>query len=351
MNESQASNAQQATGQADTEATDFKASHVARDWKHSAPLLGCRFDPTGRYVFATSMDNTIQRWDLAEDQHATFAGHQSWLRSIGFSTDGATMYSAGYDGKLCFWPATAQQEGDAPIQPTREIEAHAGWIRWLAVHPDGEIVATAGNDLGINLWSAKSGELVRSLAGHQKHIYSLLFHPAGEWLLSGDLTGVIHQWEIASGSLVRSFDAKPLHTYHGGQQVDYGGVRCMTLSCDGQQLACGGLHKATNPFAGVQEPLVLVLDWETGKQVRTHETTEIPRGIVWRLVYELDGTLIGGVGGDVGFIVFWNNEQTEFHKLRIPSPVLDLDRHPRSPQLAIASHDGRIRIVRMTPKA
>ena len=47
---------------------DIKAAHVFREWKYEAPLMGCRFDPTGRYVFAASMDTTIQRWDLQDVQ-------------------------------------------------------------------------------------------------------------------------------------------------------------------------------------------------------------------------------------------------------------------------------------------
>jgi len=329
---------------------DVQATHGTREWKHSAPLLGCRFDPTGRYVFASSFDFTIQRWDLQEDQHASFAGHQSWLRGMGFSNDGQFLYSAGYEGKLCFWEATTSP-AEEPFKPIRELQAHDGWVRWLAVHPDGKLIATAGNDLKIKLWSTDSGELVQTLEGHQKHIYSLLFHPNGQLLLSGDLQGVVNQWDLASGNLVRSLDAKPLHTYHGGQQVDYGGVRCMALSADGKLLSCGGLHKATNPFAGVQEPLVVVFDWETGKQVRTHEATEIPRGIVWRLFFAPNDTLISGIGGQDAFLAFWKEDKTDFHKLALPDTLLDLDRHPNGLDLATAHHSGEIRITRMAKKA
>ena len=334
----------------DTTKLDVKSSHVVRIWKHSAPMLGCRFDPTGRYVFASSMDHTVQRWDLQEDKQTPYVGHESWLRGIVFSPDGRQVYTGGYDGKLCFWENDSSSTSE-PQEPIREIEAHEGWIRWLAVHPSGQFLATAGNDLVIKLWSTETGELINSLAGHEKHIYSLFFHPQGELLLSGDLQGVVHEWNLDSGKLLRSFDAKPLHTYHGGQRVDYGGVRCISLSHDGKQIAFGGLHKATNPFAGVQEPLVLVFDYESAKQIRTHEATEIPRGIVWRLITEPDGTLIGGIGGRDGWITFWNEEKTETHKLKMPSPVLDLDRHPSAPEIVTAHHDGGIRITRMTPKS
>ena len=125
----------------------------------------------------------------------------------------------------------------------------------------------------------------------------------------------------------------------------------MSLNASGNQLACGGLHKATNPFAGVQEPLVVVFDWESGKQIRTHEAKEIPRGIVWRLIHESDGTLVSGIGGQEGYVVFWNEEKLDFHKIKLPSPILDLDRHATRPEAAVACYDGHLRIVRMAKKA
>ena len=326
---------------------NVNASHVWKQWQHSAPLIGCRFDPTGRYVFSAGMDNAIHRWHLESDKHTSFVGHDSWLRAIGFTPDGQRAFTAGYDGKLCFW----ETESEAP-QPLREIPAHDGWVRWLSVHRDGQLLATGGNDLLVKLWSTETGELVRTFTGHGKHIYSLLFHPNGELLLSGDLKGVVNVWEIESGKLARSFDAKGLYSYHGGQQVDYGGVRCMTLSPDQKLLACGGLHKGTNPFAGVQEPLVLVFDWESGKQVRTHEATSIDRGIVWRLFFQPDGTLLGASGGGTGgFLLFWNTEQTDFHKFKLPNTILDMDRHPNGLDVVTAHHDRHLRITRMAAKA
>ncbi len=80
--------------------------------------------------------------------------------------------------------------------------------------------------------------------------------------------GVLNQWEIATGKLARTFDAKPLHTYEGGQQVDYGGVRALAVSTDGKWLAAGGLYKATNPLGAVNEPIVLLFDWKTQKLAR-----------------------------------------------------------------------------------
>ena len=57
----------------------------------------------------------------------------------------------------------------------------------------------------------------------------MLWHPNGQTLISGDLRGNVKQWDLTTGMLTRSFDAKALHSFNGGQLVDFGGVRGMAL--------------------------------------------------------------------------------------------------------------------------
>src|SRR5262245_33090768 len=116
-------------------------AHVAKELTHKQPLIACRFDPKGLYVFASSEDRTIQRWELASGKQVAFPGHDGWTFALAFSPDGQTLLTGGADGKLTWWPATA----DEP-KPLRSIDAHKGWLRSIAVSPDGALVATCGND-------------------------------------------------------------------------------------------------------------------------------------------------------------------------------------------------------------
>ena len=38
--------------------------HVSKELKYGKPLISCRFDPAGRFVFAGAEDDSVQRWDL-----------------------------------------------------------------------------------------------------------------------------------------------------------------------------------------------------------------------------------------------------------------------------------------------
>src|SRR5690606_37486753 len=128
------------------------------------------------------------------------------------------------------------------------------------------------------------GKLVHELHGHAKHIYSLEFHPDGGYLLSGDLEGKVHQWDLAQFKLMHTFDAKALWSYNGGQQVDYGGVRSIAFKPDKAQIACGGLHQASNPLGAVNDPLVLLFDWQSQQNTKSLTAGDL-KGIIWRVVY------------------------------------------------------------------
>ena len=326
---------------------DPKQTHIVHQWKYDSPLINCRFDPQGRYLFTTAENYTTQRWNLADGKQVSFGGHDSWVRALGFSSDGETTFTGGCDGRLIWWPTAAEK-----LEPLRQIDAHDGWIRTVSVSPDGQILVTAGNDRLVKLWNLADGSLIRELAGHEKDVYSTLFHPSGEILLSGDLLGKVKQWEPATGKLVREFDAKDLHSYNGGQRVHYGGVRSLSLSPDGQHLACSGLHKATNPLGAVNEPLVVRFEWESQKKIRSHIVKGV-KGIAWRALFHPEGFLIGASGGSGGgFLAFWNADQDEeLHKLKLPNTAREMDLHPDGLQLATVHHDRHVRITRMTAKA
>ena len=326
---------------------DPKLAHVAAELPADGPLMACRFDPTGKFVFATSENRSIYRWTLADGKRIAFTAHDSWMFDLAVTPDGQTLISAGGDDQLIWWPAAA----DAP-EPIRKVKAHEGWIRALALSPDGTLLASGGNDRIVRLWNVADGAKVREFPGAERDIYSLAFHPGGQWLLAGDLDGKIRQWNVADGALVRPFDAAPLHVYEGGQQVHYGGVRALVFSPDAKWLVAGGLHKGTNPLGNVQEPLALRFEWESAKMARQHLTDGNPNERIWAMHYHAQGFLIAGIGGGKGALVFWNEaEEKPFHSFALPASARGMSVHPDGIQIATTHHDAKLRITKLAAKA
>ena len=332
---------------------DPAQARQAHELKYTSPLFSCRFDPSGKFVFAGAQDNNVVRWELAGGKQTVLAGHKSWVRGLAFQAKDNLLFSGDYTGKVLCWPADAEKP-----EPLRTVEAHRGWVRAVAVSPDGKRLATCGNDHLVKLWSVADGKCERELTGHDCHVYNVAFHPDGEHVVSGDLKGVVKQWAVSAGRaggvspLIREFDASVLYKYDPNFRADIGGVRGMAFSADGSQLACAGITDVTNAFAGVGKPAVVLFDAKSGKRLQLLRHKEDFQGAAWGVVFHPAGFLAGAGGGNGGALWFWKPDQPQaFHTVKLPNNARDLDLHPDGTRLAVAFFDGLVRVYDLTPKA
>lgn len=341
---------------------DPTKTRILRELKHPRPLIGCRFDPSGRFLFVSSEDDSIQRFDLFNGSKTAFIGHKSWVRGMAFVSAGKlqalslsaglasfvagnlsgalkpspfTMISGDYHGNLIWWNGA----DDSP-KPTMTIPAHDGWIRAVATNPDGTILASCGNDHRVKLWNAANGQLIRTFEGHSSHAYNIAFHPGGKRLVSADLKGVIKDWEIDSGKLVRELDAKVLHKYDAGFGADIGGIRGLSFHPSGSQLAVIGITNVSNAFAGVGNPLVVSFDWNDGK-AKQLKPKDAFQGTGWGVFMHPNGFVVGAGGGGQGRIWFWNPaDAVNTHTVTVPANARDMAVHPDGTGIAIAGANG-----------
>jgi RNA polymerase sigma factor (sigma-70 family) len=210
---------------------------------HESAVRLVAFTPDGATLVSGSSDNTVRVWDARTGRERqvfkeAVAHPWTWPTPVAVSPDGRTL------ARICVEPA----EGDE--QPKSSHEALQTTIRlsdlatgrqvrrWqiakgvagdvLAFSPDGELLATSsfGKDGSskVHLWEAGTGK-------HRDHTFggrSPVFSPDGAVLITLDgATGqVLNFWEVAPGKLLRTVTTADA-------------VQCLALAPDGQTLATG----------------------------------------------------------------------------------------------------------------
>jgi WD40 repeat protein len=318
---------------------DPKNARNFKDVKTGSPCLGCRYDPTGKYLFVSAHDFTIYRFDTSTYERTEFKGHRSWVRGMAFVN--GELISSDYQGNLIWWKVA---EKDA--KPSRTIKAHDGWVRAVAVSPDDTTIASCGNDNLVKLWDLQ-GKPLTALAGHESHVYNVAFHPNGKNIVSQELKGGIIDWELESGKIARKLDSKILYGYDPVFHADYGGARGMTFSKAGDLAICGVTNN-TDAFAGHANPLVMTFTWNDGK-VRQIKPKDVLRATPWALNYLSDGILVAAGGSaKAGRIWFWNADGTNFHTITTASNIRDMGVHPDGGSLAAAMAVGTVSLYSLT---
>lgn len=352
------------------EGADPFATRLVAELPHDRGILGCRYTADGKFLFAGARDYFVHRWDMSippvveepedpkkkpktpplptapPEAHLQMAGHGSWVAGVAPFADGNRLVSGDFVGGLSLW-------SDVTGNPVQQFhfQAHTGSIRKVAVSPDGTLVASAGNDGAVRVWHTDAAEkLKHELLGHECHVYHVAFHPNGESLISADLKGRVKHWDVKTGKQVRELDASLLYTYSEKYEVEVGGIRGMNFSTDGSLLCCAGAT-GDKGIAHSGSARVVLLDWESGNVVRELKPDNEDICTAWGVHVHPDGFIVASGGSRTGgYLWFWTpEEEVAFHMLKFQqrAPGFDLDLAPDNKTLAVANHDGTIRLYEM----
>jgi len=100
------------------------------------------------------------------------------------------------------------------------------------------------------------------------------------------------------------------------------------------------------------EPLVILFSLETGAAERQQLAEGITQGVLWRLVWLADGSLMGiSGGGSGGWLLFWKPDaDKDYHRFQLASLARDMDLHTDGITVATAHYDRHVRITKLNAK-
>ena len=244
---------------------------IGSNWRDGkSAVVTMALSPDGQTVVSGSGDGAVRLWDIETGKVIVkWTGHGGVIWSVSWSQDGQRVVSGSIDGTARVW--------DVYMKNGKKIHGiiNTGHIYVFAAvfSPDETMIATGGSgDKKINIWNAKTFELVKTLKGHKEHVYSLAWTADGRTLISGsadDASGILTwnttTWEqhitflpehtdviraiaispnqciLASASWDCTARLWNLENGHpvGSPLQHAGDVDCISFSADGRLLATG----------------------------------------------------------------------------------------------------------------
>ena len=300
--------------------------------KHESPLLCCAFDPSGRFVLAGGRDRSIVCLEVATANKTLLAGHETWVSSI-VRAGADLVLTSDFAGHVIAWDCS----GSTP-QPRWNIEAHANTIYSLAVSTDGKLFATGDRDGTIRVWQTTDGQRLHEITGLVHPVYGVAFHPDGRQLISADRQPQkprIKLWDFASGKELLNVDVSQLSAYRRVEDIEWGGIREITISPDGTTLIACGSYGYAGPAC------VLLFDSTNGELKRKRVSTL--KGFCYSAQFHPQGFLMTAAG-DVakGEFRIWDPDKDEsLVTVPTPGPCTAINIHPDGQRFVIAQTIGK----------
>lgn len=219
---------------------ECKVLSIREDADFSKSLVNqAVFSPDGKYILLAANDylnknHRARLWDLDGNELITFNGHEDWINSVGFSSDGEHVITSSRDKIVRVFALSGALE--------KELKGHNSNVWSASYKPDNQTIVTVSDDHTIRTWSigkrfetyekAKNvsfagfspnglniivvqdstaqswnltGDVVATFKGHHSYLNSARFSPDGSMVLTACKDATARLWK-ADGTLQTAYN-------------------------------------------------------------------------------------------------------------------------------------------------
>ncbi len=170
---------------------------------HTNPVHCLAFSPGGKTLASGGAGGGMHLLDPARAiVRRTHQGHSGPLTGLAFLADGSGLISSGQDQAVRLWKAAPP-----PIEALATLPAHGSQAQCARYSPDGKYLATGGKDSLIALRDPATGEIRRTLKGHNGIVFELSFPPDSAVIASAGSDGTVRLWSVERGIELAKFNA------------------------------------------------------------------------------------------------------------------------------------------------
>ncbi|MBI3177436.1 MAG: WD40 repeat domain-containing protein, partial [Chloroflexi bacterium] len=170
---------------------------------HGIGVLSVNYSPDGRQLATIGSDGTVILWDVSSGEElarltgTTEFGDFVSAKRVAYSPDGKLLAACDRNQVKIYDPTS----GDL----IKTLSGHQDDVTAIAFNADGTRLASGGLDGSAVIWDIETGDSLLQLAGHSDAIEGITFNPDGTWLITAGDDATMKIWEVATGALLRDF--------------------------------------------------------------------------------------------------------------------------------------------------